>query len=131
VHRRREFRGDFKTIEAIPSIKVKTPYIPIAIVKAGPLLQSLVIQHVETGEKEDLKADFLFVNFGHVPSIESFGLEKQGVGIKVNEHFETHLPNVYAIGDVSGYEGKLKRIAPGLSEAHQVIERILNKVNSF
>ncbi len=127
VHRRREFRGDFKTIEAIPSIKIKTPYVPVAIVKEGPLLQSLIIQHVETGEKEDLKADFVFVNFGHIPSTESFGLEKQGVGIRVNEHLETPLPNVYAIGDVSGYDGKLKRIAPGLSEAHQVIERILKQ----
>jgi len=127
VHRRREFRGDFKTIEAIPSIKIKTPYIPVTIVKEGSLLHSLIVQNVETGEKEELIADFVFVNFGHIPSAESFGMEKLGMGIKVNDHYETPIPNVYAIGDVSGYEGKLKRIAPGLSEARRVIEEILKQ----
>lgn len=125
VHRRREFRGDFKTIEAIPTIKIKTPFVPISIIKNDSLLKSLVIQHVETGEKEELSADFVFVNFGHIPSSESFGFEKLGVGIKVNEHFETALKHVYGIGDVSGYEGKQKRIAPGLAEARHVIEQMI------
>ena len=127
IHRRREFRGDFKTIEAIPTIKIKTPFVPITILKKDSMLTSLIIQNVETSEKEELAADFVFVNFGHIPSVESFGLEKQGVGIKVNDRYETPLPHVFAVGDVSGYEGKIKRIAPGLAEALQVINQIVNQ----
>ncbi len=124
VHRRREFRGDFATISSIKTIKIKTPFIPVEIKKNGNLLTELVIQNVETSIQETLEADFVFVNFGHIPSVESFGLEKQGIGIKVNHDYETPIPNVFAIGDVSGYEGKNKRIAPGLAEARHVIDLI-------
>lgn len=125
VHRRREFRGNFQTIQSIETIHIKTPFVPIEIEKENSLLKNIVIQDVETGEKETLPADFVFVNFGHIPSSESFNLAKQGIGIKVNDHYETALANVFAIGDVAGYEGKLKRIAPGLSEARKVIEQMV------
>ncbi len=128
VHRRREFRGDFATIASIKTIQIKTPYIPVEIKKSGNLLSALVIQNVETSIQETLDADYVFVNFGHIPSVETFGLEKQGIGIKVNTDFETSIPNVFAIGDVSGYEGKLKRIAPGLIEAKHVVEIIQNRL---
>jgi ferredoxin/flavodoxin---NADP+ reductase len=124
IHRRREFRGDFKTIETLDAIHVKTPYIPVEIVSEDHHLKGLIVQHVERLEKETLPADFVFVNYGHIPSNDLFGFEKHGMGIKVSKTFETSMSGVFAIGDISGYEGKSKRISSGLVEAEIVISAI-------
>lgn len=60
------------------------------------------------GEKS-LEVDRVLVAVGFTPNSEGFGLEKLGVkigergkAVEIDEHMRTNLPNVYAIGDVTG-----------------------------
>lgn len=116
IHRRREFRGNFETIKDIENVIVKTPYIPVKINMSNSLLDSLVIRNVETNDEETLRADYVFVNYGNIPLVNTFGLETINNGLVVNDHYQTSLKNVFAIGDVARYENKKFRIQPGLNE---------------
>jgi dihydrolipoamide dehydrogenase len=59
----------------------------------------------EGGEAKVLKGDYCLVSVGRVPYTEGLGLEKIGITtergkIPVNDHLETSVPGIYAIGDV-------------------------------
>lgn len=60
----------------------------------------------EGGEKSVL-ADLVLMSVGRAPNVTGLGFETAGLdfdrrGIKVDEQMRTNLPNVYAIGDVTG-----------------------------
>ena len=50
-------------------------------------------------------------------ALKEWGLDLQASSIKVNQRMETNLPGIYAAGDVTVYEGKLRLICTGFSEA--------------
>ncbi|EQA43973.1 dihydrolipoyl dehydrogenase [Leptospira broomii serovar Hurstbridge str. 5399] len=58
------------------------------------------------GKESELDADVVLVAIGRRPFIEGIGLEDAGVQlterkrIKVDSHFRTNIPGIYAIGDV-------------------------------
>ncbi|MEI6489307.1 MAG: dihydrolipoyl dehydrogenase [Bacteroidota bacterium] len=58
------------------------------------------------GEKVELKGDYCLVSVGRKPYTDQLGLDKVGVTldnkgrIETNEHLETNIANIYAIGDV-------------------------------
>jgi len=59
------------------------------------------------GESQTLVADYALVATGVQPNSDNLGLAELGVStekgwIKVDEHFRTNIPDVYAIGDVIG-----------------------------
>ena len=66
----------------------------------------IVIYEDAEGEKQQISVDKLIVAVGRTPNTEGLGAEAAGLGleargfIKVDEHCQTNLPNVYAIGDV-------------------------------
>lgn len=67
----------------------------------------IFIQAVEKNGKEIMfEGDYCLVAVGRKPYTENLGLEKTGIElddqgrIKVNEHLQTNIPNIYAIGDV-------------------------------
>lgn len=67
----------------------------------------IFVQAVEKNGKEIMfEGDYCLVAVGRKPYTENLGLEKAGIElddqgrIKVNEHLQTNIPNIYAIGDV-------------------------------
>jgi dihydrolipoamide dehydrogenase len=58
------------------------------------------------GETIEIKADYCLVSIGRKPYTEGLGLENIGITpekngtIAVNDHLQTKVPNIYAIGDV-------------------------------
>ncbi len=58
------------------------------------------------GEKVELKGDYCLVSVGRKPYTDQLGLDKVGVKldnkgrIETNEHLQTNVANIYAIGDV-------------------------------
>lgn len=58
------------------------------------------------GAEVSLEGDYVLVSVGRRPFTEGLGLEKAGVEldergrVKVNEHLQTNVANIYAIGDV-------------------------------
>lgn len=58
------------------------------------------------GEEVSVEGDYVLVSVGRKPYTEGLGLENAGVDldergrVKVNEHLQTNVANIYAIGDV-------------------------------
>lgn len=75
------------------------------------------------GREQTISADEIVVAVGREPVMSGVSSEKLGLdlnnvprkGIKVNCHMETNLPNVYAVGDVTG-ENMLAHVASAQAE---------------
>ena len=66
----------------------------------------VVIEPVKGGEQKTLKSDVVLIATGRRPYTDKLGGENIGLNmnkrgqIEINEHFETNVKNVFAIGDV-------------------------------
>nr|QBH99340.1 dihydrolipoamide dehydrogenase E3 subunit [Rhyzopertha dominica] len=73
--------------------------------KTGGAIKVSVEDVKNPEKKEDLECDVLLVCVGRRPYTENLGLEEMGIErdqrgrIPVNSHFQTVIPNIYAIGD--------------------------------
>jgi len=71
-------------------------------------LKTKVKVHTESGDKpEIIEGDIALVAVGVTGNIEDIGLEKVGIktdrgAITINDFGQTNIPNIYAIGDVTG-----------------------------
>ncbi|MBE7158663.1 MAG: dihydrolipoyl dehydrogenase, partial [Rhodospirillales bacterium] len=67
---------------------------------------SLTVESVKGGAPETLKADVVLVSIGRRPYTSGLGLEELGLElddrkrVKVDAHYATNVPGIYAIGDV-------------------------------
>ncbi|EAA2100031.1 TPA: dihydrolipoyl dehydrogenase [Salmonella enterica subsp. enterica serovar Bredeney] len=68
----------------------------------------LIVCHLETPDgKKVTEVTTILIAAGVQPNVENLGLEELGVKLKngfinVNESYQTNIPGIYAIGDVSG-----------------------------
>jgi dihydrolipoamide dehydrogenase len=75
------------------------------VTKSGELLQ-IALEPAAGGAGETLDADVVLVCIGRVPYTAGLGLEQAGVvlderrRVKVDHHYQTSVPGIYAIGDV-------------------------------
>ncbi len=85
---------------------------------------------VKTGDKvEEIEVDVVLLGVGRKANVEGMGLEEIGVklhrrGVEITgDHFQTHVPNIYAIGDVHGAI-QLAHVASyeGIIAAHNIVE---------
>ncbi len=122
VHRRDEFRAHEHSVELLKKSKVRllTPFETTELHGNGELVESLTFTKVKGEDTETIHVDDVVVTFGFVSSlgpIKEWGLDIHKNAIKVNSKMETNIEGVYAAGDVSTYDGKVKLIATGFGEA--------------
>lgn len=98
------------------------------IVKEGDKLK--VIARYKNKDKEiEVVGDKVLIASGRGPVVEGLNLDKVGIeydnhkGIKVNEHFETTVEGIYAIGDVNDLGIQLAHVAS--SQGIYVMERLM------
>ncbi|MCP5083893.1 MAG: dihydrolipoyl dehydrogenase [Alphaproteobacteria bacterium] len=66
----------------------------------------VTVEPAKGGDAEVLDADVVLVAIGRVPYTEGLGLEEAGVTmgargmVEINDHFQTNVEGIYAIGDV-------------------------------
>ncbi|TAN46569.1 MAG: dihydrolipoyl dehydrogenase, partial [Rhodospirillales bacterium] len=76
--------------------------------KAGKSGVTLSTEAAAGGSPEEISAEAVLVAVGRKPYVEGLGLEAAGVAltpkgfVKVDGHFQTSAPGIYAIGDVIG-----------------------------
>lgn len=75
-------------------------------VKATKTSVTVTVQKRDSEESFDLKADYCLIAIGRYAYTDGLGLDNVGVStdergkILVNDHLETNVPGIYAIGDV-------------------------------
>lgn len=66
----------------------------------------LEYESLTDGKKGSLTGDVVLVSTGRKPYTDGLGLEKVGIEkddrgrVKTNDHYQTNVPNIYAVGDV-------------------------------
>ena len=126
VHRRPKFRAapesvaKMHAIAETEKIDMIVPYQLKALHGDGGKLDSVEVATLE-GESKQLEADALLAFFGlsmELGPIAEWGLNLDQSHINVAPATcETSEPGIYAIGDIATYEGKIKLILCGFSEA--------------
>lgn len=91
---------------------------------------------LQDGEKYETKFDLILMATGRIPNLEcmqSFPLEKNtSRGILINSKMETSVPNIYAIGDVTGeYQLAHYAMAQGLVAGENSAGGDVNITNSM
>jgi thioredoxin reductase (NADPH) len=125
VHRRDKFRAHEHSVEKLmnSSVDVLTPYVPTDIVTSDRIDQ-IILEEVKGDKKIELDVDSILCNYGFVSTlgpIKDWGLEIEKNSIVVNTKMETNIPGIYAAGDITTYEGKVKLIATGFGEGPTAI----------
>jgi thioredoxin reductase (NADPH) len=108
VHRRDEFRASKIMLERArerDNISFKTPYVPVEFVAGDDgKLARVRLQHVDTGEQEELEAGGVFVAIGHTPRSELVGgqvdTDDGGYVVTQQGSTRTNLAGVFAVGDL-------------------------------
>lgn len=83
--------------------KLKSKVTGVKKTKTGA---TVTIEPAEGGDAETVKADAVLVSVGRRPYTEGLGLDEAGVNmtdrgqVDINDHFETNVKGIYAIGDV-------------------------------
>ena len=126
VHRRDEYRAVPASVNTLKELASagKLDIIDCANVvgfeRDGTQLVSVEIRPTD-GESRTLEVDHLLIFFGLSPKlgpIANWGLDINRKAINVDTaKFETNVPGIFAIGDISAYPGKKKLIVSGFHEA--------------
>ena len=77
----------------------------VSKVEAGEHGATVTFAPVAGGEEQRIDADVVLVATGRRPYTEGLGLEAAGVAVErgrvvIDDHFQTNVPGIYAIGDV-------------------------------
>ena len=83
------------------------------------------VEGVRLKDGEELDADMVVICTGITPNTwpaQGTGIEIN-IGILVNEHMETNVENVYAVGECTEFEGQLiGLVAPALEQVRVVVD---------
>ena len=125
VHRRDEFKAVEHTVNQMRDlakagkVELLTKY-QISNILGEDKVSSVEIKNND-GSLETRDCDEVLIFHGlkmELGPINEWGLNLDEKQIQVNtENFETNLPGIFAMGDISKYPGKLKLILSGFHEA--------------
>ncbi|GAB3043807.1 NAD(P)/FAD-dependent oxidoreductase [Virgibacillus ainsalahensis] len=134
IHRRDRFRAHEASVEQMKNsnIHVYTPYNLLDIYGDDERINAVSIQEKDSEEAITVELDELITNYGFVSSlgpIKEWGLEFLKKSIVVNSKMKTNIEGIYSAGDIVTFDGKVKLIATGFSDAATAISSIKTYVD--
>jgi ferredoxin/flavodoxin---NADP+ reductase len=137
VHRREGFRAHEVTVgqvmEAAESgaVSVHTPF-QIKDVSGNGQVERVVIFHSEDADREvEVECDAILLQLGFKTALgplKDWGLEISKGAIVVDPVMKTNLDAVWACGDITTFDGKLKLIATGFAEAAIAVAQAVHHI---
>ncbi|MEK4025104.1 NAD(P)/FAD-dependent oxidoreductase [Mammaliicoccus sciuri] len=121
VHRRERFTAHETSVNQLrnSTVNVLTSHTVSEIHGDGDKIEKLTLTE-KGGDTKEFEVDHVVVNYGNISSLgplKEWGLEMERNSIVVNSRMETNIEGIYAAGDVTTYDGKVKLIAVGMGEA--------------
>ncbi|MFZ4452701.1 NAD(P)/FAD-dependent oxidoreductase [Salibacterium aidingense] len=121
VHRRDTFRAHEHSVDNLKasSVNIETPYQPVRL-EGNDKIEKVILQRAKGEEQKTIDVDEVVVNYGFVSklgAIADWGLNIEKNSIVVSSRMETNREGIYAAGDITTFDGKVKLIATGFGEA--------------
>jgi thioredoxin reductase len=126
VHRREDFRAHEATVTQVMAaaesgrMDLHVPY-QIKQIEGSKSIERVALFHSEDqGEELTLECDALLLQLGFKTALgplKDWGFALDKGAIRVDHRFKTSLERVWACGDITTFDGKLKLIATGYGEA--------------
>ena len=123
VHRRDQFGGHEKNIAKMKnsSVDVRTPCEVSQLYSSnGETIERVTLNHLETGESEQISVDAVIVNHGlksDFSGVKNWGLNMDDWNVYVNAKLESNLPGIFAAGDFAYFDSKITLIAGAFTDA--------------
>ncbi|AYE37741.1 NAD(P)/FAD-dependent oxidoreductase [Companilactobacillus zhachilii] len=135
VHRRNKYRAMESSVEKLNQSNVEqlNPYIikELNFNAHDNSKVDVTLKMIKSNEIKIVTTDKLLVNYGFVSDskiLRDWNVELNGPFIKVTQEMETNLPNVFAIGDIVTYPGKLQLIATAFAEGPIAVTKALRNL---
>lgn len=133
IHRRGTFRAHEQAVsEILESSCTVLPYYELKALDGEEYVRTATVFDNRTGDQLILELDAVVLGLGFLANlgpIRDWGLEITRNSIPVDNTFQTNLPGVYAVGDITTYDGKLKLIATATAEAAVAVNFAKNYID--
>jgi thioredoxin reductase (NADPH) len=121
IHRRDRFRAHEHTVEQVmnSSVRVMT-HTEVARIIGDDKVKAVEVFNNQTDEREVLDVQAVVAALGFTADLgplTRWGLEQEKRHIIVDTAMRTNLERVFAAGDITEYEGKVRLISVGFGEA--------------
>lgn len=137
VHRREGFRAHEITVNQVQEaateglVDIKVPY-QISVVTGTDAIQGLTLFHSENeSETHEIECDALLLQLGFKTALgplKQWELEIEKGALVVDHTMKTNLDQVWACGDITTFDGKIKLIATGFGEAAVAIGQAIHSI---
>ena len=137
VHRREGFRAHEATVREVMEarasgrVDVLVPY-QIREVRGNGTVEGVTLFHSEDdSETLDVPVDAILLQLGFKTALgplKDWGFDIEKGAIKVDHLLRTSLDRVWACGDITTFEGKLKLIATGYAEAAIAVSQAVHHI---
>jgi thioredoxin reductase (NADPH) len=137
VHRRAGFRAHEATVKQVMQaaeagrVDLHVPYQVREVVGNGAV-ESVRLFHSEDETDEiEIECDAILLQLGFKTALgplKDWGLEVHKGALVVNGLMETNLERVWACGDITTFDGKLKLIATGYAEAAIAVAQAIHAI---
>jgi thioredoxin reductase (NADPH) len=121
IHRRDRFRAHEESVQEIfGSPSEVLVFHELKALHGLHHVEAATVFNNKTGDEKITEVDAVVLGLGFLANlgpIKEWGLEIVKNSILVGRRMDTNLPGVYAVGDITTYEGKIKLIATATAEA--------------
>ncbi|BCJ56968.1 NAD(P)/FAD-dependent oxidoreductase [Micromonospora endophytica] len=133
VHRRAQFRAHERSVADLHAsgVRVLTPY-EVSAVDGEAGVSSVTVSEIRGPGREVLPAQAVVAALGFIADLsamERWGLEMRRRYVAVDRSMRTNLPRIFAAGDITDYEGKVRLISVGFGEAAAAVNNLAPLVN--
>lgn len=129
THRRDKFRAHEHSVSELRAspVDIHSSFEVAELRGDGDKIKQAVLQEVKGTEQKIVDVDDVIVNYGFISSlgpIKNWGIDVIKNSVMVNSRMETNIPGIYAAGDVTSFDGKVKLIATGFGEVPTAISNM-------
>ena len=137
VHRREGFRAHEVTVNEIMEaaeagkIDVRTPYQVKEVVGDGQIERVTLYHSEDESDVVEVGCDAVLLQLGFKTALgplKEWPLEVEKGAIKVDPVMKTSMEGVWAAGDITTFDGKLKLIATGFAEAAIAVAQAVHHI---
>jgi thioredoxin reductase (NADPH) len=121
IHRRGRFRAHEQSVkEVLMSSANVLQFYELKALHGGDRVEGATVFDNRSGEETTYQVDAVVLGLGFLANlgpIKKWGLDIIRNSIQVDSTMQTNLQGVYAVGDITTYDGKIKLIATATAEA--------------